>query len=94
MEVSKDKASTPGTMCWIKYYILRNQTNVTSEGWPIRIDLLRISPYNITCESHIKVMRIKEMITNLGSPWLLNKFSLSVAKEMYGEQWEEDEFQY
>ena len=24
-----------------------------------------ISPYNITPESHIKVMRIKEMITNL-----------------------------
>ena len=36
------------------------------------------SPYNITPESHIKVMRIKEMVTNLRSSWLLNKFSSSV----------------
>ena len=27
-------------------------------------DWCRISPYNITLESHIKVMRIREMITN------------------------------
>ena len=27
-------------------------------------DLYLISPYNITTESHINVMRIKEMITN------------------------------
>ena len=36
-----------------------------------------ISPYNITPESHIKVMRIKEMITSDRSSRLLNKFSLS-----------------
>lgn len=30
-----------------------------------------------TCESHIKVMKIKEMITNSRSSWLLAKFSLS-----------------
>ena len=36
-----------------------------------------ISPNNITPESHIKVMRIKEMITNQRSFWLVNKFSLS-----------------
>ena len=35
-----------------------------------------ISPYNITPESHIKVMRTKEMITNQRSFWLVNKFSL------------------
>ena len=36
-----------------------------------------ISPYNITTESNIKVMRIREMITKQRSSWLLNKFSLS-----------------
>ena len=36
-----------------------------------------ISPNHITPESHIKVMRIKEMITNQRSFWLVNKFSLS-----------------
>ena len=40
-------------------------------------DKYLISPYNITLESHIKVMRRKEMITNKRSSWLLNKFSLS-----------------
>ena len=33
-----------------------------------------ISPYNITPESHFEVMRIKEMITNKGSSWLLNNY--------------------
>ena len=32
------------------------------------------SPYNITPESHVKVMRIKEMTTNWRSSWLLEKF--------------------
>ena len=45
-----------------------------------------ISPYNITPESHIKVMRIKEMITREGNFWLANKFSLSSPLEMYEEQ--------
>ena len=36
-----------------------------------------ISPYNVTPESHIKVMRIKEMVTGEGRFWLTNKFSLS-----------------
>ena len=40
-------------------------------------DLQLISPYRITTESHIKVMRIKEIIA-FRSLWLLNKFSLSV----------------
>ena len=36
-----------------------------------------ISPYNISPESHIKVMRIKEMVTREETFWLANKFSLS-----------------
>ena len=36
-----------------------------------------ISPYNIVPESHIKVMRIKEMVTRKGTFRLANKFSLS-----------------
>ena len=43
----------------------------------LKSDQQLISPYNITPESSIKVMRIKEMITNLRSYWLLNKFSSS-----------------
>ena len=36
-----------------------------------------ISPNSITPESHIKVMRIKEMISNSRSSWLLEqRFSL------------------
>ena len=44
-----------------------------------------ISPYNITFESHVKVMRIKEMITNERNFWLVHKFSLSAPYEMYKE---------
>ena len=36
-----------------------------------------ISPYNITSESHITVMRTEEMVTREGTFWLANKFSLS-----------------
>ena len=35
-----------------------------------------ISPYNITPESHTKVMRIKEMVSREETIWLANKFSL------------------
>ena len=35
------------------------------------------SPYNITLAALIKVMRIKDMITNQQSSWLLIKISLS-----------------
>ena len=35
-----------------------------------------ISPFNITHESNIKVMRKKEMIINWRNSWLWNKFSL------------------
>ena len=38
-----------------------------------------ISPNNIPPESHIKVMRIKKMITNQRSFWSVNEFSLSVT---------------
>ena len=40
-----------------------------------------ISPFNITHESNIKVMRIKEMIINWRTSWLLNKFSLQAHLE-------------
>ena len=36
-----------------------------------------ISPNYITPESHFKVKRMKEIITNKRNSWLLNKFSLS-----------------
>ena len=49
----------------------------------------QISPYIVTPESHIKVMRIKEVITNQISFWLVNKFSLSIPQEMYKEQYGE-----
>ena len=39
-------------------------------------DWYLISPYNINPESHIKVMRIKEMVTRKEALWLENKFSL------------------
>ena len=41
-----------------------------------------ISPHNITPKSKFKDTRIKEMITNKRSSWLLNKFSLSAPKEI------------
>ena len=45
-----------------------------------------ISPYNITPESNMKVVRVEEMITNGSSSWLWEKFSLSASLEMYREQ--------
>ena len=50
----------------------------------LRSDQHLISPYNITPESYIKVMRIKEMITSTSI-----KFSLSAPQEMYGEKYRE-----
>ena len=41
-----------------------------------KIDQHLISPYNITPESHIKAMRVKEMITHYKNSWLLNKLSV------------------
>ena len=38
---------------------------------------------------HIKIMRIKEMIANHWSSWLLNKFTWLVMLEMYREQYGE-----
>ena len=49
-------------------------------------DQHQISPYNITSESDIKVMRIKEMVAKEGTFWLAKKFSLSAPYEMYKEQ--------
>ena len=55
-----------------KYYYLHSINSLNPKS-----NQHLISPYNITPESHIKVMRIKEMITNQRSFWLVNKFSLS-----------------
>ena len=43
----------------------------------LKSDYHLISPNNFTFESHVKVMKIKEMITVYKISWLLNKFSLS-----------------
>ena len=40
-------------------------------------DYYLISPHNINPESHIKVMRIEEMVTRKEALWLENKFSSS-----------------
>ena len=48
-----------------------------------------ISPYNITPESHIRLTRIKEIITNYRGSLFLNKFSLSAPWKTYGEQYGE-----
>ena len=50
----------------------------------------QISPHNISHESHIKVTRIKELITKSRSSWLLGKFFLEIlplemCREQYGE---------
>ena len=52
-------------------------------------DQYPISPDNFTPESDIKVMRIKEMITNERNPGLYNKFSLSAPQETYREEYRE-----
>ena len=52
-------------------------------------DLLLIFPYSITLKSNVKVKRKKEMITNQGSYWLIDKFSLLAPQEMYREQYGE-----
>ena len=57
--------------------------------WTSKSDLHLISPYNITPELYIKVMRMKERITTQRGSWLLNKFILSAPWEIYTEQyWE------
>ena len=42
----------------------QNQCKVYMEMWPFDSEQHIISPYNITPESHIKVTRMKELITN------------------------------
>ena len=60
----------------------RIYTDVIVSEWCIKplipeSDQHLISPFNITPESNIKVVRIWEMIINWRTSWLLNKFSLS-----------------
>ena len=47
-------------------------------------DKLLISPYIITLKSNVKVTRRKEMITNLRSSWLSNKFFSLVLRTVCG----------
>ena len=49
---------------------------------PPKIDKHLTFPYNITSESHMEVIRIKETICNKKSSWLLKKFSLSAPLKM------------
>ena len=60
-------------MRWLSSDLTVNQINSS----PPKSDQHLISPYNITLKSHIKIMRIKELITNDRSSRLLNKFALS-----------------
>ena len=54
---------------------------IPGHPFDLRSDQHLISHYNITPESHIKVIGIKEMITNQKGFWLLNKFSLSAPQD-------------
>ena len=51
-----------------------------------------ISPNSDMAESFTKIMRIKEMIATPKKLWLFNKFSLSVLKETYKEEYGEGAF--
>ena len=48
-----------------------------------------ISPYSVTTESNIKIMRIEEMINNQRNSWFLRKFSFCVPWEIYRLQYGE-----
>ena len=48
-----------------------------------------ISPYSSTAESYSKVTRTEEMITNLRSSRLSEKFSFSATWEMFRKQYGE-----
>ena len=59
------------------------EINIVIITWFIKLlipwsDWLLISPYITPFESNAKLRRIKEIITDIRIPWLLNKFSLSV----------------
>ena len=68
--------------CWTAYNQSKESEREAAQGNDSNFNPLipesdkhLISPYNITPESNIKVMRIKEMTTNWRTSWLLNKFS-------------------
>ena len=60
------------------FYVMYISPNPLSS----KSDLGLISPYSITAESNMKLMRIRKMMENLINLWLSNKFSLSVLWEM------------
>ena len=66
-----------------RFYIVLSQCLVTGKlkilhHLTTKGDWHLISPYRITLESNVEVMRIKEMITNFRSYRMVNQFSLSV----------------
>ena len=65
-----------GKKIWKVNHIL--VTCLTSFNWfTFKSDQHLISPYNITLESHIKIMRIIGMITDCWSSWLLTNDTLT-----------------
>ena len=52
----------------------------------LQSDLQLNSPYEIPPQSHRKVTRVKEMMTNQRNSLLLNKFFLSEQQDVYKEQ--------
>ena len=70
---------------WYQYIYAYDMTKWIFNLLAPKSDQHLISPYNITPESHIKVMRMKEMITNLRSSQKLKKFLLLAPWEQYEE---------
>jgi len=65
--------------CWRSYISYFNPLSPNG-------DENEVSPYIITACPNIQVMRIKETITNDKMSWCLDKYSLLVPYEMYGEK--------
>ena len=91
MQVDPDILSDWNFFSLFFYWILAPQLiieatreiNIVIITWFIKLlipwsDWLLISPYITPFESNAKLRRIKEIITDIRIPWLLNKFSLSV----------------
>ena len=73
---------SPHLSAWYCIEIVRRNSVLVTHSWEFnplnpKSDWHLISPLNITPESHINVMRIKEMIINKRNLWSVNKFSLS-----------------
>ena len=75
---------------WVNHEpLIRAKAPMMVVLWTSKSDLHLISPYNITTELHIKIMRMMKRITTQRGSWLLNKFILSAPWEIHTEQyWE------